>query len=162
MELQKAKDWVDLVLKAMSIAAIIAAGVWAIYQFNLFDTAETNAELTISTETLPYSGNNKLLLIHVHPKNIGKVPISPQHLTVTVRDLPSDLKPGAIDLEKLKDRYKVDILDRYKDGYDMEPGVVYDEIVAMVVPNDTMYSVYGEIDLDPENEVDQTAVVRIK
>lgn len=162
MELQKAKDWADLVLKVMSIAAIIAAGAWAIYRFNLTDTADSNIELAITTETLPYSADNRLLLIHVRPKNIGKVMVSPQHLTVAVRDLPGDLRLGAVELEKLKDRYKTDILDRYKDGYDLEPGVIYDEVVAMIVPKGTMYSVYSEIDFDQENEVDQTTVARVE
>jgi len=162
MNIQKARDWADLVLKVTSIAAIIAAGAWAYYQFWVTDTTDSNIQLGISTEVLPYSGNNRLLLIHVRPKNIGKVLVSPEHLTVSIKDLPTDLKPGAVDLRKLKERYSTDILDNYKDGYDLEPGVLYDEVVALVVPKGIILSVYGEVDFESDYEVDQTAVVTVK
>ena len=162
MDLQKAKDWADLVLKVTSVVAIIATGIWAYYNFWVTDTVDSNIELAISTEVFHYSDNDRLLLIHVRPKNIGKVLVSPDHLTVTVRDLPSNLSPGEVDLDKLNKRYSTDILDRYKDGYDLEPSVIYDEVWALVVPKGTMYSVRAEIDFDEnENEVDQTAVVRV-
>jgi hypothetical protein len=163
MTLQKARDWVDLVLKLMSIAAIIAAGIWALYQFNLTETTAANIQLEVTADVKPYSANNKLLLIHVRPKNIGKVLVSPEHLLVLVRDLPKNLKPGPVELNKLRDRYKVDILDRYPDGYDLEPGVEYDEIVALIVPKETMYSIYGEVDFDEgQDEIDTTTVARVE
>ncbi len=162
MELQKAKDWVDLILKVMSIAAIIAAGAWAYYQFRLTDTDASNIQLTVSTEVLKYSDDNRLLLIHVRPKNIGKVPVLPQHLNVTVRDLPGDLKPGSVELEKLKERYKTDVLDRFNGGgYELEPGVEYDEVVTIIVPKG-MYSVSAEMDLGDDYEVDQTGITKVE
>lgn len=162
MELQKARDWVDLILKVMSILAIIVAGSWAIYQFEITETNASNIQLTISTEVLKYSGNNRLLLIHVHPKNIGKVLVSPKLLTVTVSDLPINLKPGVIELAKLNERYKTDILDRFKGGYDLEPGVEYDEVVVLIVPKDTFYSVYGVLEFSEGDEVDHTTVARVE
>ncbi len=162
MNIQKAKDWADLVLKVMSIAAIIVAGAWAYYQFWVTDTTDSNIELGISTEVLQYSGNDRLLIIHVRPKNIGKVLVSPEHLTISVKNLPTDLKLGAVDLGKQKERYSTDILNNYKDGYDLEPGVLYDEVVALIVPKGIILSVYSEIDFDKVNEVDQTAIVTIR
>jgi hypothetical protein len=161
MDLQKARDWIDVVLKVMSIAAIIAAGAWAYYQFRLADTDASNIQMSVTTEVLKYSGDNRLLMIHVRPKNIGKVMVAPRHLAVTVRDLPVDLKPGAVDLDKLKERYKADILDRFMGGYEMEPGVEYDEVVTMIVPTG-MYSVGAEMDLGDDYEVDHTTVARVE
>jgi hypothetical protein len=162
MELQKAKDWVDLILKAMSIAAIIAAGVWALYQFKISDADAWNIQLTVTTEVLKYSKDSKILLIHARPKNIGKVPVVPEHLWVTVKDIPTGLNLGAIDLKNLKERYKADILSGYPDGYELEPGVEYDEIVALIVSNKGIYAATGEIDLDSENEIDQTIVTNVE
>ncbi|MBI3480501.1 MAG: hypothetical protein HY016_09140 [Nitrosomonadales bacterium] len=162
MELQKARDWVDFVLKAMSILAIIGAGGWAIYQFKITDTDASNIQLVVSTEVIKYQGDNRLLLIHVRPKNIGKVRVSPKRLTLTVSDLPIDIKPSVIDLTKLSEKYKTDILDRFKDGYDIEPGVEYDDIVAMIVPKNTMYSVYSEMEFKEGDEVDHTAIARVE
>lgn len=71
MDLQKARDWVDLVLKIMSIIAIIAAGVWAIYQYKITETDASNIQLTVSTEVLKYEGNNRLLLIHTLNRKIS-------------------------------------------------------------------------------------------
>jgi len=90
------------------------------------------------------------------------VPVSPQHLNVTVRDLPSNLKLGSVELEKLKERYKTDVLDRFKGGgYELEPGVEYDEVVTMIVPRG-MYSVSAEMDLGDDYEVDQTGIAKVE
>lgn len=161
MALQKINDWVDLVLKSMSILAIVVAGGWALYQFEISDTDASNIQLLVSTEVMKYQGNNQLLLIHVRPKNIGKVKVSPKHLTVTVSELPINLPQGAIDLKKLNEKYKTDILDRYKDGYEVEPNAEYDELVTLVVPKNTMYTVYSEIGLEDGDEVDHTVIARI-
>lgn len=163
VELQKAKDWADLVLKGVSIAAIIAGGVWAIYQFKITDSDASNIQLTVTTKVLPYSKDKKILLVHARPKNIGKVSVEPKHFWLTVNDIPSGMPAGAIDLKKLKERYKTDILKGFPDGYELEPGVEYDEVVALIVPDDkSLYSVTGEIDLDEKNEIDHTAVVRVE
>lgn len=163
MNLQKTKDWADIVLKVISVIAIIVGGIWAYFQFAVTAATDSNIELAIKTEVIHYSENDRLLLIHVRPKNIGKVPVSPDHFTVSMRDLPLNLKPGKIDLDNLNESYSTSILDKYKDGYDLEPGVTYDEVWAVIVPKDTMYAIRAEIDFDNnENEIDQTAVVKVE
>lgn len=162
MELQKTRDWIDLLLKVMSILAIIAAGGWAIYQFKITDSDASNIQLIVSTDVMNYQGDNRLLLIHVKPRNIGKVRVSPKHLTVTISDLPIGIKPSVIDLTKLNEKYKTDILDRFKNEYDIEPGVEYDEVVAMIVPKGTMYAVYSEMEFEEGDEVDYTAIARVE
>lgn len=79
-----------------------------------------------------------------------------------VSDLPKGLKAGVINLEKLNERYKTDILDRFNDGYEMEPGIEYDETVVLIVPKDTMYSVYGEMDFAEGDEVDHTSIAKVE
>ena len=161
MELQKSRDWVDFILKLLAIAAIITIGAWSFYQYWLDVTNVSNIQLVVTTEVLKYSDENRLLLIHLRPKNTGKVLVSPRHITVSVRDLPIDLKPGVVDIEKLKERYKTDVLDRYEDGYDMEPNVDYDEVLTMIVPKG-MYSVRGEMEFDDNSVLDHTVVARVE
>lgn len=94
MELQKAKDWADLTLKTLSSAAIVVAGLWAGGKFLITDEAASNIQVDVSTEVLSNTTDSRLLVVHFKMKNIGKVPVEPEHLKVTVRDIPEGLKPG--------------------------------------------------------------------
>ncbi len=161
MELQKVQGWVDLCFKAMSIAAIIAAGLWAYYQYLLTDNESLNTQLAVTTEVLKYSDVNRLLVIHMRPKNIGKARVIPNQLIVTVKDLPSNLEPGPVDLGNIKERYQADILEKYKGGYSMEPGIDYDEVVTMIVPKG-MYSVRGEMGFEEDYAVDHMIIARVE
>lgn len=163
MELQRARDWADLLLKGLSMLAILAGGAWGFYQFWITDVTASNIQLAVSAESQPYSASSRLLLVHVKPKNIGKVRVSPgkKGLLVTIRRIPIDAKEGALDLEKLPEVYKTDLMKRFPDGYDIEPGVEYDELLTMVVPKGSMYAVKAELDLQDNTEVDHTTVARI-
>jgi flagellar biogenesis protein FliO len=99
MDIQKARDWADLLLKAVSIIAILAGGVWAYFQFDLTRTAVDNVQINVSTEQQKYGQKSRLLLIHVRPKNIGKVLVSPGKagIVVSVRAIPDNLKNGIVE-----------------------------------------------------------------
>ncbi|AIY40503.1 hypothetical protein LT85_1345 [Collimonas arenae] len=162
MEIQKARDWVDFLLKSVTIIAIIAGGAWAVYQFTVIGSTDTNIQVLVSAETQAYSDTQSLLVIHVKPKNIGKVMVRPGQdgLLVTVRKIPGDAKDGIMRLDALPLTYSTDLLKRYLDGYEIEPGAEYDEILTIVVPKGSMYAVRAELDLGNEDEVDHTTVVR--
>lgn len=164
MNFQKMRDWTDLVLKILSIAAIIAGGIWAYYQFLVTRTDIDNIQLTVSTEQKQYGKETRLLLIHIKPKNIGKslVELGKTGFIVTVRSIPDNLIQGIIDLEKLPKAYETDLMKRFKDGYEMEPGVEYDEIIALVVPKNKIYAIKATIDPGEGDEVDHTVVTRIE
>ena len=159
---KKWQDRADLLLKLLSIIAIVAAGVWAYVQFDITRTAEANVQVNLSTEYHKYSEDARLLLVHIKPKNIGKVVVSPgkKGFVVSIKSIPKNLKMGAVDLEKLPEIYKVDLTKRFPDGYDLEPGVEYDEIVALIVPKNSLYAVKAIFDLD-DDEVDQSTVARV-
>lgn len=164
IDLQKARDWADLVLKMLSVVAIIAGGLWAYYQFQVTETDASNIQLTISTEVVKYSDENRLLLIHIKPKNIGKVLVTPgkDGLVLTVRKFPGDYKPGAVDLDKLSEVHRVNVLKKYPDGYELEPGVEYDEVDALIVPKGAVYAVDAVMDLGDNTEVDQMHIVQVE
>jgi hypothetical protein len=163
MELQRAKDWTDVLLKSLSILAILAGGVWGFYQFWITDFAANNIQLTVSSESQPYSTNSRLLLVHVKPKNIGKVSVSPgkQGLLVIIRSVPDNMKDGILDLEKLPEVYKTDLMKRFPEGYELEPGVEYDELIAMVVPKGSAFAIKAVFDLE-DDYLDHTTVARVE
>jgi hypothetical protein len=162
MEIQKARDWADFLLKSVTIVAIIAGGLWAAYQFAIVGSTDSNIQVLVSAESKAYSDTQSLLIIHVKPKNIGKVVVKPGEdgLLVTVRKIPGEAKDGIMRLDALPVLYSTDLLKRYLDGYEIEPGAEYDEILTIVVPKGTMYAVRAELDLGNEDEVDHTMVVR--
>lgn len=161
--LQKAMDWADFLLKVVSIIAIVIGGLWAYFQFDLSRAAIDNIQMTVSSESQPYGNDTRLLLIHVKPKNIGKVLVMPgkSGFVVTVRKIPGDLKQGVVGLEKIPELYKVDLMKRFPDGYELEPGVEYDEVVAVVVPKRSSYAVKALFGVG-DDEVDHTAVARVE
>ena len=81
---------------------------------------------------------------------------------VSVRSIPSGLAVGVVDLEKLAKFYEVNLKDRFPDGYELEPGVEYDEIVVLVVPKGTMYAIRATFNTSATDEVDHTVVARIE
>jgi hypothetical protein len=102
-------------------------------------------------------------VLHFKVKNIGKVPVNQEHVTISVKDIPEGLKPSVVDIQKLKERYKEDIKKRYpmeEDGYVLEPGVEYDELVTLIVPKGT-YAIRAEMDLGEDTEVDQDLIARV-
>ncbi|MBV8379429.1 MAG: hypothetical protein JO369_01515 [Paucibacter sp.] len=163
MNLQQARDWSDLVLKVCSIVAILVAGAWAFFQFQVAGTTAENIQLTVSAEVLPYGEGTRLLIVHAKPKNIGKVPveITKGGFPAIVRTLPSTVKSGPVVLANQPESFKVDVLKRFPDGYRLEPGVEYDELFPVVVPIGP-YSAEASLDLDAETEVDHAVVVSVR
>ena len=163
MNLQQARDWSDFVLKVCSIVAILAAGAWAFFQFRVTGTTESNIQLTVSTEVLPYGEGTRLLVVHAKPKNLGKVPVEIKKTSfpLVVRAVPSTEKAGPIFLSKLPESFKIDILQRFPEGYLLEPGVEYDEIFPVVVPLG-LYSAEATLNLDAQYEVDHTVLVSVR
>ncbi|WP_211474099.1 hypothetical protein [Collimonas humicola] len=162
MDLQKARDWTDFLLKSFAIAAIIASGLWAAFEFSATGRSDTNIQVLVSAESRSYTDTQSLLIIHVKPKNIGKIVVRPGEdgLLVTVRKIPGDAKDGIMRLDALPLLYSTDLLKRYLDGYEIEPGAEYDEILTIVVPKGSLYAVRAELDIGNEDEVDHTTIVR--
>lgn len=164
---QKFKDWVDLSSKVISTLAILIGGYWAFHQFKLFDTDVANVQIFTSVDVFDQDGDNKLLAIHMKPKNIGKVPveIGKGGLIIAVRKVPMNLKPGPNHLENLKEIYKIDLIkEKFPDGYVLEPGVEYDDIETFVVPKSSTYAITANMLLSDagEDRVDHTTIVKIE
>src|ERR1035437_2363145 len=152
MELQKARDWLDLVLKSLLLLALILFGVWAGYRLWNDRIAVTRVQLAVSTEYKPFSDDARLLLIHVKPKNIGQANMQPgkEGVVVLVRSIAPNTAPGVLDLEKMREVHKLVLTDKFPDDYPLLPGVEYDEVSALVVPKGATYAIKAALDLGDE------------
>lgn len=164
MWIEKAKNWADFILKVVSIIGIVLGGYWAVYQFRITGTSDNNIEIGVSTDVVNYSKDLRLLVIHVKPKNIGKVPVysGKEGIVVTVRKITENQSAGDLNLDKLTVICKNNLLAKYHDNdYLLEPGVQYNEIKTLLVPAG-IYSISAEMDLGDEYEIDDTAIVRVE
>ena len=162
MELQKARDWLDLLLKLLSLVALILLGVWAGHRSWTVASAATKVQIHISTEYRPFSDDARLLLIHAKPRNVGSGSAQPgkDGFVVIVRSIASNAGPGVLDLEKMREVYRVNLTGRFPDDFPLMPGVEYDEVLALVVPKDATYAIKATFDLGDDAEVSHTAVAR--
>jgi hypothetical protein len=176
IELQKAKDWGDVLLKWITIIAIPVGGWWAYYNFSITDSAEANPVISVSADVLPYDEHNALLVAHLKPKNVGKVPIELTggkiggDISLTIRVLTSDIKPGRIEEGKLPEQASIVSLVAENSGdYIIEPNVEYDDVRAFIVPKGNTYFVNGVLTLpnpsgksEDEALVDSSFVIEVK
>src|SRR5512135_2870988 len=171
----KLKEWSDILLKLITIIAIPVGGWWAYHNYSISDTPEPSPLINVTTDVVSYDSHSSLLVVHVKPKNIGRVPItltggtSGGGITVTLKIFSRDLKPGNIDKDKLpaaKNIKKVNYkLDNESNSYTIEPGAEYDDIWTFVVPRKQIYFINAELELpydgdNPDNgdEVDSSCV----
>ncbi len=162
MELQKARDWLDLVLKSLLLLAVLVFAAWSVYRFWATRTAAPKMQIAVSTEYRPFSDEARLLLIHARPKNIGGTNFQPgkDGLVVVIRTIAPNAGPGVLDLEKMREFHKANLADRFPDDYPLVPGVEYDELLALVVPKGVTYIVKATLDLGDDAEVSHTVVAR--
>jgi hypothetical protein len=169
------KEWGSALLPWVTIASLFIGGWWAYHNFSITDTAEWNPEIRVSADVLPYDSNSSLLVVHVKPKNIGKVPIELQggvkdgDISVTVSSIPSKQGLGRINETELM---KVDEIKSFVNelggDYILEPGVEYDDLKFFVVSKDRLYFVSAQLNLpydgdnpDDGDEVDGSTVVQV-
>jgi hypothetical protein len=132
------------------------------------DTHDISPNITVSTEVQPYDDKRALLVVHVKPKNPGKVAVNLDggdkgDINVRIVALPAGLKNGRIDLEKLPTIASAKNIVKRFNGYVIEPGAEYDEIETFLVPRGVIYFVTAEMDNydEPDDEVDGSCVVKI-
>lgn len=148
------KEWGSALLPWVTIISIPIGGWWAYHNFSITDTAEWNPEIRVSADVLPYDSNSSLLVVHVKPKNIGKVPIELQggvkggDISLTVSLIPSKHILGRVNEAELT---KVDEIKSFvkelRGDYALEPGVEYDDLKYFVVSKDKLYVVSAQFNL---------------
>jgi len=140
--LRRAVEIADLVLKCVTIVAIVVGGVWFVIQ----RADVENLSLGVTAESVEYRGDLRLLVIHVKPKNIGKVLVEPATFRLVVRKIPLGLPEGKIvELAPIEPMTSFDLLRHDRDGYEMEPNVEYDDVEVVVVPKNIVVHVEAEL-----------------
>ncbi len=169
------KEWGGALLPWVTIVSIFVGGWWAYHNFSITDTAEWNPEIRISVEVLPYDSNSSLLVVHVKPKNIGKVPIALYggdkggDISVEVSSIPSKHDTGRINESELTKVEEIKSLVENNNGeYSLEPGVEYDDLQYFVVPKGRLYVINAQLEWPYEGEnpddgyaVDASTVVTV-
>jgi hypothetical protein len=169
------KEWGGALLPWVTIVSIFVGGWWAYHNFSITDAAEWNPEIKVSAEVLPYDSNSSLLVVHVNPKNIGKVPIELHggvkggDISIELSSMPIKHGLGRInetDLTKV-DEIKSFVKELGGD-YILEPGVEYDDLKYFVVPKDRLYVISAQLNWpyvgknpNDMDEVDNSTVVPV-
>lgn len=144
----------DWLAKALGCAAVIVGGWWTYSLFISTGDGIPHLVLRMNADVLA-SGNERVLVLHLVPKNVGKVPLekSPR-FDVCINPLSPDPSPGTVlepqqrvDTGKQRCRWRIDVLRKYTDGYFIDPGTDYDEVEAIVLPPG-LYQVEAELDTD--------------
>lgn len=146
----------DQLSKLASIIAMCIGGAWVLYNFHIQDSAATNPELKIETEVFPYSDDTRLVIIHLKPHNIGKVPIEIEGdgLSLRITKYPKNAKVGLLNTESLKPDFLIKKIEQKYGAYVLEPGVEFDEVVSYVLPVGDTYLLESSMDLGDDWEVE--------
>ena len=169
------KEWGNALLPWVTIVSIFIGGWWAYHNFSITDTAEWIPEIKVSVDVLPYDSNSSLLVVHIKPKNIGKVPVELYggvkggDISVAVSYMPSKHGLGRINDGELAKVEEIKSLVKENNGeYTLEPGQEYDDLQYFVVPKDRLYVVSAQLDWPYEGDnpedgynVDASTVVQV-
>jgi hypothetical protein len=157
--LKETADRLDLVSKVITTLALLAGGIWALFTFVLFRSAEQSLLLAIEPRSITYHDDLRVVLFNISLRNAGKVVIKAGSggCRVWINELPQTTIVGAsVDLdagEQLVDG--LDLLAHYDKSfaYEIEPGSEYHEFGNVVVAVGSLLSVratfyFGSVDGD--------------
>jgi len=156
--------YLDVAFKAASVAAVVVAGTWAWHLHVMTGEAELNPELAVSAEVLPYGKETRLIVLHVHERNVGKVPVElgPDALTITAKRVPEGAALGFIDLDSQPVVFeKKDLFKKYNEGIWLSPGADFQDAVPFVVAPGTYY-VEGDLALSDGDFVNDILIQRVE
>ncbi|ALS65509.1 hypothetical protein EGJ54_24510 [Pandoraea apista] len=150
--------------KWAQVLAVGGTAAWAIFTFNLFGTSTITPTLKVSASVLPYDTDHRLLVVRVKPGNVGRVPldISDQPMSIAIKEIPAGHETGYVNRDDLKPLYVAqNIIGRYKGGYELDPGVEFDEVEPFVVPAGRTYVVEATLSLDEGTDIRTPEVVYV-
>ena len=138
----------DIVQKWAQVVAIVVAGVWACYHFFLSGAANWDVTLDLTTETLPYKGDLKLLVVHVKSENKSSRSIdvdkSNGSFILTVRKVPEGLTERAVvgtDVGEVVATLNM----MPDDGWQLLPNSKFDDTYGVVLPIGSRVSLQAEL-----------------
>lgn len=162
---QKPKDYVDIrvpsmktwfekadsALRIFTFLVVVAAVLWAIYQYGLTESNDSTDNITLETKVLPYHDNLRLLVVHVkakNPRNYEFALNSDQgdSFKLCLRKIATDAKENTVigedEGELIK---KVDLMLNNEGKYEFPAGVEIDDMRTIVLPANTTVSLIAEM-----------------
>jgi hypothetical protein len=162
VDLAKVGNFVEIIFKIASIFAIVVGAFWAKHQFDITRIPFSNLEVSVIAESKSYSDSLRLLFINIKSRNIGKVLVIPDSIIATVHKIPVKNELGILDVDKQPVIYSTNVLKRYPDGCELEPGVEFNDNLILIVPKDSIYSVQATLNYDRNYEVDNSTVIQAR
>jgi hypothetical protein len=151
MDTQSIDLWSGIINNIMGSLGLLAGGIWVYWNFVYQRTGTWNLKMTVTPESVEYSGELRLLKINITLLNEGNTKISPgpSGCRITVRRLEKNSAAGQL-LDYNSGEVVVDELDvlrRYlRPGigykmYEIEPRSEYHEVEALVVKKGDLFSI---------------------
>lgn len=143
----------DVALKWIQAIAIVAGGMWAVYHFELAGSDNWDVTLNITTETLPYKGDLKLLVVHVESENRSQRLIELDKDTdsfkLIVRKVPDGLAENAL---VSTDEGEVVASKNLLPGDDWQllPRSKFDDTVGLVLRTNSRVSLFAKLTHDED------------
>lgn len=155
----------DALAKGAQVVAVAIAGLWAYYTYMSTGSAEKMAEVTVSTEVIPYDSDRRLLVAHVRERNVGKVPITfpKDAMHVSLSEIPIHLSPAEspIKLDHLPVSQEAEGVFRRYGSVEIDPAVEFEDLVAFVV-SPGIYHVEADLDTPDGDFVNGEAIARVQ
>jgi hypothetical protein len=148
-------------LLATKILAVFAAGAWA--YFGYWKEQVINPEVWVRVESLPYTTDSRLIVVHVQEKNVGKRPVmlKPDGLEVRVRAIPRNSSMGVLPVQNQKALIATrDVLRRYPEGVEIDAGTTFEDLVLFVL-SPGYYHFEARMDLENGDYVNGEAVAKV-
>lgn len=143
----------DFVLRVLTYLAVVAGGIWAIYQYELTGSTDWTINMTIETKILPYHDNLRLLVVHVKSKNprnyeFGLDSKLKDSFELRFRKMATDTKADAVIDEDEGDLIaKADLMQKTGGEYIFLPGAEMDDMRTIVLPVNTTVALTAEMQI---------------
>ncbi|MGA7179344.1 MAG: hypothetical protein WBX11_07165 [Thiobacillaceae bacterium] len=143
----------DIVLRVLTYLAVVAGGIWAIYQYELTGSTDWTINITLESKILPYHDNLRLLVLHVKSKNprnyeFGLDSKLRDSFELRFRKVATDAKADAvIDEDKGDLIAKVNLMQNTGGEYIFLPGAEMDDMRTIVLPVNTTVAVTAEMQI---------------
>jgi len=145
---------IELALSISTFIAVVAGGVWAIYQYYLSGANEWTNNITLETKVLPYHDNLRLLVIHVKSKNPRNYEFTlngklGDTFELRIRKVASNAKENTVfDEEDGELISKFDMMKSVNyEEYQLLPNAETDDMSMIVLPVNTIVSISAEMNI---------------
>jgi hypothetical protein len=151
--------------KLAQIVAVVIAGLWSYYIYQTTEEGEPNPQVSVSAEAFPYSKDARFVVVRIHQKNIGKIPIylHSDSLSVRVKRVPEALKSGYEDMDKQESTYETSAVWARSGagGIELSAGVELDDMAQFVV-EPGLYHIEAYMKIPDYDYVTAFTVIRVQ